>query len=392
LRIALVSETFPPEINGVAMTLGRLVEGLTGLGHQLQVVRPRQTRLPDPATPYHDVPVPGLPLPRYQGLRFGLPAPLRLIRLWRQQRPDLVHVATEGPLGWSAIAAARYLGVPVTSAFHTHFDHYSRHYGLGWLTGWLSRYLRHVHNLTAATFVPTRALAQQLASAGYTDLHVLARGVDARLFHPAKRCAALRQSWGLGEQDVAVLHVGRIAVEKNLGHLQAAFAAIQARHPGARLILVGDGPERAALQALSQPNWHFAGARSGEDLARHYASGDLFLFPSLSETYGNVTLEAMASGLPVVAYACAGAAEVIHHGEDGLLAAPGAAEAFCYLGLKLAGNAELRQRLGQAARKRVEHQDWDSIYRRFAASLLEIVQRHERRRAARDTFLQFVPD
>jgi glycosyltransferase involved in cell wall biosynthesis len=374
LRIALVTETWLPEINGVAMTLGRMIDGLIARGHRVQLVRPRQApsdRAGD-SPGLEEVLAHGMKIPNYDGLRFGLPARTRLARLWSRQRPDVVHVATEGPLGWSAVSAATRLGIPVTSDFHTNFDSYSAHYGVGWLRRPVAAYLKRMHNRTAVTFVPTRAMAQDLRARGYRSVDVIARGVDTRLFHPVRRSAALREAWGVGPQGLAVVWVGRVAPEKNLPLVLAAFDAIRRERPDARLVIVGDGPLRQSLQA-GHPQHIYAGMRTGEDLAAHYASGDLFLFPSLSETYGNVTLEAMASGLCVVAYDCAAAAEVIASGREGLLAPPGDVAAFVAQARRAAGDAGLCAGLGRAAHQRSESLDWERIHDRFGAALKRVV-------------------
>ena len=401
LRLTLVTETFPPEINGVAMTLGRIADGLKHKGHSVQMVRPRQksdasaepladTSLLAADQPFAQALVRGLPIPNYDGLRFGLPARKHLSELWQINRPDLVHVATEGPLGWSAVVAARQLKIPVTSSFHTHFDHYSQHYGLGWLKQPVVNYLRKLHNRTAATFVPTQATESLLREQGYRNLHVLSRGVDAELFNPMHRSLELRREWGLGEHDLAVIHVGRLAPEKNLALVQQAFARIKQQHPTARLILVGDGPSRSVM-ASQHPEYHFAGMRTGHDLAAHYASGDLFLFASLTETFGNVVLEAMSSGVPVVAFACAGAAQTIHHECDGLLVAPGDEAGFVATALKVADDTTWRKNLGVAARSKAESLSWDSIYTALEAHFIRVIRKHQRQRAQEESFIQLLP-
>jgi glycosyltransferase involved in cell wall biosynthesis len=219
---------------------------------------------------------------------------------WSAQRPDAIYVATEGPLGWSALRAARPLGIPAATGFHTRFDDYMGQYGAGFLSPWVFAWLRRFHNRGAATLVPTRELQDQLTQQGFRHVQRLARAVDTRQFHPGWRDGALRVQWGLGDEDLAVLYVGRLAAEKNLPLLVRAFRAVQAQEPSAKLIVVGDGPEREALRELA-PDAVFAGLRRGDDLAQHYASADLFVFPSRSETFGNVILEAMASGLATVA-------------------------------------------------------------------------------------------
>ena len=311
LRVALVTETFAPEVNGVAMTLGRVVGGLLQRGHEVQVVRPKQG-LEDRSlrrVGLDEVLSKGVPIPNYPDLHFGLPFGNRLLKLWQQRRPDIVHVATEGPLGWSAVSAARKLRLPVTSSFHTNFDNYAQHYGIGLIRAPIEAYLRKLHNRTLATMVPTQSLLQQLQARGYHNLTLMSRGVAIEQFRPQARSEALRARWGVAPHEVAVLYVGRLAKEKNLGAVLAAFAALQARLPSAKMIFVGAGPMQKTLQAACAQAV-FCGLQEGEALAEHYASGDLFLFPSVTETYGNVVPEALASGLAVLAYAHAAAATI----------------------------------------------------------------------------------
>ncbi len=373
LRIALVTETWPPEVNGVAMTLKRMVDGLIRRGHGVQLIRPRQTRA-DTAMhsgPLEEVLSRGLKLPRYDGLKLGLPARSRLIREWSRQRPDLVHVATEGPLGWTAVTAANKLRIPVTSDFHTNFDHYSSHYGIGWLRQPVAAYLRRFHNRTAATYVPTAELAGSLGAQGYERVEVISRGVDTALYSPARRSAALRRQWGVEPDGLAVISVGRLAPEKNLGLTLRAFAAIRRQRPDARMIVVGDGPMREAI-VRAHPDVVLAGMRHGEDLAAHYASADLFLFPSLTETFGNVTLEAMASGVCPVAYDYAAAAEVIRDLGNGVSVACGDEEGFIARAVQMAGADALRAELARAARRSAEAIDWERVNDHFAAALLRV--------------------
>lgn len=368
LAIAFVTETYPPEINGVAMTVGRLVDGLRRRGHRISVIRPRQGRAD--AGGEFELALPGLPLPGYPELRFGLPAGRRLARHWRGERPDLVHVVTEGPLGWSAVNAARRLGIPVTSGFHTNFDRYSLHYGLGWLRPAVAAYLRTLHRRTRATMVPTEALAADLAGEGIAGVRVVGRGVDTGLFDPARRRTALRAGWGVAGDGLACLYVGRLAPEKNLALAERSFAAIHARCPAARMVWVGDGPARARL-AAEHPGHHFAGVRTGDDLAAHYASADLFLFPSLTETYGNVVAEAMASGVPVLAYRSAAAAELIASGSDGVSVAPGDEAAYVAAAQALAADPAVLPALGQRARLAMLPRGWAQVVERFEAVACE---------------------
>lgn len=380
LRVALVTETYPPEVNGVAMTLGRLVDGLRRRGHALQLIRPRQHGGDQPveALDYHEVLATGVGIPRYRGLRYGLPARTALRRLWTRERPDIVHVATEGPLGWSAVSAARSLKLPISSSFHTNFDAYCRHYGMAWLQRPVAGYLRRLHNRTDATLVPAQDIASKLMREGYRNLKVLARGVDTTQFNPARRCAGLRASWGVDQHDLVLTCVGRIAPEKNLALLLNAWHALRQQQPRARLLLVGDGPLRGAL-AGAHPDILFAGMRHGEDLAAHYASADLFMFPSLTETYGNVIGEALASGLAVLAFDRAGAADLIKDGVNGRLVPESDAAAFIRVARELGADAAQRAAIRAQAPAAVADFDWERIHDSFAETLHGLVHRHERK-------------
>jgi glycosyltransferase involved in cell wall biosynthesis len=377
LRIALVTETFPPEVNGVALTVARMVQGLRQRGHELQLLRPRQpVDAADPArSPLRDVLLRGAPIPCYPNLRLGLPAGRELAALWRQRRPDLVHIATEGPLGWSALRAARGLGLAVTSDFRTNFQAYSGHYRLGWLSGAIAAYLRRFHNQAGCTMVPTEALRGELQAAGFERVVVVARGVDTQLFDPARRSQALRRQWGAADEDGVVLYVGRLAAEKNLDALLQAYAAMCQLNPRLRLVLVGDGPLRERLGQRC-PRAVFAGQRSGADLAAHYASADLFLFPSLTETFGNVTPEAMASGLPVLAFDHAAAGQLVEHGESGWLAPPGDTGALLRLAQGLACEPQALRRAGEAARRCALELGWEGIVRQVESVFVSALIAH----------------
>ncbi len=373
-RVAMVTETYPPEVNGVAMSMARLVEGLHERHHDVQLVRPHQHLLPGSRREarFDEVLTGGCAIPRYPNLRMGLPCKRTLVQLWSERRPDAVHIATEGPLGWSALQAARNLQLPVTTDFRTNFHAYGQHYGIGWLTRPILTYLRTFHNQAQCTMVPTDALRTELAARGFDRLHVVGRGVDTRLFSPVRRDPRLRSQWGANDSVLVMAYVGRMAAEKNLDALLAAYEAVRSQRADTRLLLVGDGPMRDVLRSRC-PQAIFAGHRSGEDLAAHYASADVFLFPSLTETFGNVTTEAMASGLPVVAFNSAAAAQLIQHGRNGALAAGVDQPAFVRAALPLAGDAGLRASLGAAARETACRIDWRSVVSRFEAILSQVI-------------------
>lgn len=316
MRYAIVTETYPPEINGVALTVQGLEQGLRERGNAVSVIRPRQATDAVQSIEDDTLLVRGASLPRYPGLKFGLPATGKLRRRWQANRPDAIYVATEGPLGWSALRAARQLGIPAATGFHTRFDTYMRDYGLPMLAPVALRWMRHFHNSAQATLVPTRELQVLLDAEGFDNVARLARAVDTGHFDPCHRDPVLRALWGVGERGVAAIFVGRIAAEKNLGLAVDAFRALQQQRPEARFIWVGDGPAREALQR-ENPDFIFCGLQRGEALARHFASADLFAFPSHSETFGNVTLEALASGVPTVAFDYGAARECLRDGLHG---------------------------------------------------------------------------
>lgn len=369
LHITLISETFPPEINGVANTLGRLCDGLRARGHQVDLVRPRQAgdqqRSDDELLLCR-----GWPLPGYPGLQWGQSSMHKLLRRWKHQRPDVLYIATEGPLGLSALRAARRLGIAVVSGFHTNFQQYTSQYGLGLLTRMLTHYLRWFHNRSALTLVPSVSQRLELERRHFERLALLSRGVDSQLFHPSKRLNTLRQQWGLAERDIAVIHVGRLAPEKNLGLLKRCFDKLRQTYPqrNLKLIVVGDGPQRTALEK-DLPEAIFCGAQRGEALAAHYASGDVFVFPSLTETFGNVVLEALASGLGVVAYDQAAAAQHIRHGYNGVSAMPGDEQAFCEAAAWLLEEDERLRCVRLNARQHGSRQGWAAIIEQFEGYL-----------------------
>ncbi|MET0888707.1 glycosyltransferase family 4 protein [Stenotrophomonas maltophilia] len=369
MRYAIVTETYPPEVNGVALTVQGLELGLRAAGHQVDLVRPRQSS--DVDATEGTVLVTGANLPRYPGLRFGLPAPSRLTRQWQQQRPDAIYIATEGPLGWSALRTARRLGIPVATGFHTRFDEYLPDYGVAWLQAAALRWMRRFHNQADATLVPTQELQQFLGEQGFDRVRLLARAVDSSQFEPERRDPALREEWGIDGNGFAAIYVGRIAPEKNLGLAVKAFRRLQQVRPKARFVFVGDGPARAKL-AHDNPDFIFCGVQRGDALARHFASGDLFLFPSRSETFGNVTLEAMASGVATVAFDYGAAREYLRTDDNGI--AVNDDTEFVTAAVQLAGDDALRHRLGRNAATAMKRLHPQQVVAEFDALLAELAQ------------------
>ena len=362
LRIAVVTETWPPEVNGVAMTLAKLVQGLSHRNHDVQLIRPRQTKTESPLndSSLEEVLMRGMPIPRYPELKLGLPSKKTLVKTWTLRRPDVVHIATEGPLGWSALQAAKVLKLPVTSDFRTNFQSYSKHYGVGWLRKPIVAYLRKFHNATACTMVPTRELMRTLSENGFVNLKVVSRGVDTKLFNISKRDKSLRSSWGATEKTKVLISVGRMAPEKNLEQVLKTYEALKHTDQEFKLVMVGDGPLKDQFQQR-YPDIIFPGMLSQPNLAVYYASSDLFVFPSQTETFGNVTLEALASGIPVLAFDCAAARDWVQTGINGWLVAESNPEGFAAQAVDVFNSKDALDRITQSTRQQVVHLDWDQI-------------------------------
>ena len=362
LRIAVVTETWPPEVNGVAVTLSKLIHHLGQRHHTIQLIRPRQDKHDEGVeqSGWSELLLRGLPIPRYPQLKLGLPSKKALIKAWSTKRPDLVHIATEGPLSWSALQAAQILRLPVTSDFRTNFHSYCQHYGVGWLSKPIVAYLRKFHNRTACTMVPTQAMKFQLEAMGSKNLKVVARGVDTQQFNPNNRSEAMRQSWGVTPETIVLLSVGRIAAEKNLDLIVQTYQAlIEAGRP-VKMIFAGDGPMRAITQ-VKCPDALFVGMCTHEQLAILYASADLLLFPSLTETFGNVTLEALASATPVLAFDCAAAGEFIKDKRNGWLVNSDEPQTYIKRALEITKEKSTLVDARAFTRDSVEHLGWDEI-------------------------------
>lgn len=350
MQYTIVTETYPPEVNGVALTVQDLERGLRARGHRVNVIRPRQDT--DTSPHDHELLMRSSGIPRYPGMRFGHPAGSTLRKLWQKSRPDALYIATEGPLGYSAVRAAVKLGIPFATGFHTRFDEYMRDYGVPFLQPVALRWMRHFHNASDATLVPTCELADFLVATGFEQVAHLPRAVDTSRFSPEKRDVALRAEWGLDPDDLAVIYLGRIAAEKNLPLAVRSFREIQLRLPRSKFIWVGIGPEADAIQRAN-PDFIFTGLKRGDDLARHFASTDMFVFPSHSETFGNVTIEAMASGVPPVAYCYGAAKEHLRDGIDGFAIEGKSEDAFVNACVRLATHPELLAEMRTNARASV---------------------------------------
>jgi len=370
MKWMIVTDTFPPDINGVARTLQTLSLGLAKRDHEVTVITTTEgAAIENARDQVKVVALASLPVPGYDGIRVGLCTKRHMTKLIRKYQPDALYVAVESIMGVNAIRAARDCGVGVVSGFHTNFHSYTNDYRIPLMKNLTARYLRYVHNRTARTLTPSESTAGQLRALGVQNVGVLGRGVDTGLFNPQRRDPALRREWGVSDDAPVALFVGRIAAEKNLPLAVKAFQQITRQNPCARCVFVGDGPLAKALKS-QHTQFIYAGARRGEDLARHYASADVFVFPSLTETFGNVLTEALASRLVTVSFDYAAAHQFVQNGVNGFTAAMNDEAAF----LRSCTDAATRwndDSMRGAALASAEKLSWQTIIEQFENELIE---------------------
>lgn len=360
LRISLITETFFPQVNGVSRTLDRLVDYCSGCGDRIQLLTPRYEQEPKLHHSVEAVSWRSVSLPFYPEVILPLVTTGTVANTLKRFQPDLVHIATEGTLGRAALQACRRLGLPVVSSYHTNFPQYLRMYRAGLLEPLCWRYLRWFHNATRMTFCPAPSTRNVLQQQGFRNVEIWSRGVDSFRFSPSKRDDRQRESFGVGADEILMVYVGRLAAEKNLEMLMAAWQKLPNRQD-CRLLLIGDGPLRKKLEAGADDRTIFAGYRYGEELARMFASSDLFVFPSLTETFGNVVLEAMASGLPAIGFDVQGPGDIIDDGNTGRLAGRIDASDLSAVMHALSTDHSERFRMGRMARQYAEAQSWENI-------------------------------
>lgn len=373
LRVALFSEVYWPMVSGVGVTLRRLADALQGRGHAVRVYTatyplPGDTDRPE----VHRSP--SVPLFLYPDVQWAFPRQPDLLEDAAAFRPDVVHVATEFALGLAGARVARKLGRPLLASAHTDYERYAARYNLDWVTGLGWRYLRWFYSQADRVLCPSRVYERHLHARNVFHTSLWTRGVDSHAFNPRFRNGAYRAALGAAPADPVITYVGRLAREKNLDLLVDGWRALARRHPRARLVLVGSGPLEAELRRSGIERLHVLGLLQGADLATAYASADLFAFPSATETFGNVLLEAMASGLPAVVAATGGVLDFAEHGANALLVAPNSGSALAGGLDRLLADPGLRRTLAAGALHTAAARRWDAIddqlvaeYRRAAA-------------------------
>jgi len=354
MHVEFVTDTYPPDINGAAKTLAHLVKKLRNTGHKVTLIGPHA---------HSSLPVFSIRVPNYSSVNIGLIRASRLKSHWQEHRPDVIYIAGEAFLGFAAMKAASKLKIPVIAGYHTNFSQYAENWRLKFLAKPAMRHLRKFHNRAPANVIPSLSVIEDLENQGFNNLRLMGRGVDTELFHPSKRSVDRRAEWGAGPDTPVALFASRISPEKNLAVLSQAFKEMQQLNPDTCCIIVGDGPSYGRFKR-ENPNVICYRFKHGEELAEIYASADIMVFPSLTETFGNTVTEALASGLVVVAYDYAAAQMHIENEVNGLLADYGNEQHFlekCAQALRLISDESLRA----AAYRSVINLSWDTVAQRL---------------------------
>jgi len=371
LRLALFTDTFTPQINGVVRTLERMIGAIRERGGDVQTFT---TSDPHAAADTGVSRYESVPFWAYPDLRIAVPRLASVLRDLGDYRPTLVHAATPFGVGVIGRSAATRLGVPFITSYHTSFSAYAKYYHLGALAtlGW--SYLRRFHNSGVRTYTPSNAITDELATRGFTNLAVWDRGVDTGAFHPTFRNDALRSALGVRDDTVVVGYVGRIAREKGIDTILDAIPHVvrRARTP-VQFVFVGDGPYERACRARHLPNTSFLGRHIARALSELYASMDIFLFPSITDTFGNVLLEAAASRLAVIAADAPPTREVV--GDAASLVPPSDPIALADEIVRMVDDPEARERLANAAFARARTRSWNAVFDTLIADYRAIINR-----------------
>lgn len=372
LRIALFTGAYNHIADGVSLTLNRLVSYLERTGAEVLVFAPT---VENPSVEHAGtlVPIPSISAPGRSEYRVALGLPRSARRKLAEFQPTLFHIATPDILGNQALRLARKWGVPAVASYHTHFSSYLKYYGFEELEGFLWKYLRRFYRQCEHVYVPSHSMAAVLRAHEITKgLRLWQRGVNTTLFNPERRSMAWRRTLDVHEDEVLITFVGRLVWEKGLGVYADVIESLLKQGIPHRSMVVGDGPARAELSERL-PETIFTGHLASEALARAYASSDVFLFPSDTETFGNVTLEAMACGLPAVCADATGSSSLVRHGASGFLAPAGDADVFNDYVSRLATDAGLRFTMGENAVLLAQQYEWDTVLARIVGYYEEIL-------------------
>ncbi len=369
MRIALFTETFLPKIDGIVTRLCHTVRHLTARGNQVLVIAPQGA--PHRYARARVYGIPGLSLPLYPELILAAPTSPAIGRLLRRFHPDVIHVVNPAVLGLGGLYYSQRFQIPLVASYHTHLPKYLQHYGLGFLEGVLWTLLKLGHNQARINLCTSTAMVKELGEHGIERVHLWQRGVDTELFHPEVASAPLRERLTSGHPErPLLLYVGRLSAEKEVGRIKVLLEQI----PQACLAIVGDGPARADLEKqFADQAVVFTGYLRGKDLAAAFASADLFVFPSRTETLGLVLLEAMAAGCPVIAPRSGGITDIVTEGSNGYLFEPESDPDFVDQARQLLDQPERREQLRHHARLEAERWSWAAATQQLETYYRDVV-------------------
>ncbi|WP_018750739.1 glycosyltransferase family 4 protein [Paenibacillus sanguinis] len=383
MRIAVFSDTFVPQVNGVALTLKRWTEYLSAGGDECRLFLPTE---PEPVYENLVFQLASIPFWAYPGYRFAIPNLLRIRKELSLFKPDIVHIATPFSVGLAGMYAAQKLQIPIIASYHTHFNQYLESYWFPFAHSWYWSYMKWFHRHCRAVFAPSQETIQQLQSNGLSNLELWSRGIDCDRFTPAKRSGLVRELYGIKERYL-LLYVGRLAPEKDLNVLLQLMHRLPERISSqVHWLVVGDGPLLEQGRREAPQNVTFTGFQNGDELAALYASSDVFVFPSASETFGNVVLEAAASGLPAIVADRGGVTEIVRHEGTGLHAKAGNVESFLAALCDWFDEPDKWRRFGMEARVQAEGRTWDQAMGAIYTRCQQIVQSEQHSEAARNGY------
>ncbi|MBD0379847.1 glycosyltransferase family 4 protein [Paenibacillus sedimenti] len=374
MRVALFTDTFLPDVNGVAKTLGRWTRFLESKGAECKVFAPTSMTESD-HDPFRVERFYSIPFLLYPECRLAIPNPLHIRKSLHAFEPTIIHCATPFNLGLFGLYYARKHGTPFVASYHTHFDQYLSHYKIPWVEPTLWKYMQWFHQSCRKVYVPSVSTRQHLEAKGLRNLEIWSRGVDAERFHPDVNRQQVLASYGVDASKFIMLYVGRLAPEKSVEVAIETFEALPEEiRSNAHLIIAGDGPSAASLREWygEKADMTFPGFVQGKALAELYAAADLFIFPSATETFGNVVLESMAAGTAVIGAAAGGVNDTIEHEVTGLLCPPGDVSAFVGAVRRLYGSYETRRSIAKSGRAYALRQSWEQIFNKLYTSYEEV--------------------
>ncbi|MEH7122263.1 glycosyltransferase family 1 protein [Bacillus sp. JJ1773] len=380
MKIAFFTDTFYPEINGVARTLKQFTDYLTRENISFKVFAP-STLSSEYLTPYiHRFK--SLPFFLYPECRFAFPNPFQMREELIHFAPDIIHVATPFNLGVCGAYYAKKLNIPLVGSYHTDFDYYLQYYDLPNLSKYLWKYMNWFHRPLQKIYVPSSESIGKLRKRGFTNMEVWSRGVDCKLFHPYYDKLVVRKRYQIRKKYL-LIYVGRLAPEKDVNTLlEIAKALPPYINENLHWLIVGDGPSRAQLQNAALENMDFTGFLQGKELAEIYSAADLFVFPSPTETFGNVVLESFASGTPVIGANSGGVKCIIQEGVTGRLCPPGNVPQFTKAVIELLYDHSLRSQMGIEGRKYAFEQKWDTIFEKLLKSYSTTIDKENKQELA----------